>query len=380
MTASRAGTIVEGMIRLPLAAALAAAALLVSPAAAGAAPLAKALQRVVDAGAPGAVAYAGGRSAAAGVADLRTGRPLRAGDRIRIGSITKSFTAAVALQLVAEGRLRLGDTVEDRLPGALPYGRRVTLRRLLDHTSGVPDDVATPLAGVLRGDPRRVWTPGQLLGLVRERPPRFAPGTGWAYSNTDALLAGMMIERVTGHSLRDEIERRIVRPLRLRDTSFPVRATGLGGRAAHGYSLDLGADGRPVAGGLRDVTAYSPSFARASGNGVSSVRDVARFYGALLGGRLLRPRELRRALTTVPAGRPGRRAGLGLELRRTPHGMLAGHDGDILGFSVRALSSRDGRRQAVVAVNVMFAPPAVEEAFDAAMDAALDTAFAKARR
>jgi D-alanyl-D-alanine carboxypeptidase len=367
-------------IRLPLAAALGAAALLLSAAAAGASPLDTALHRVVAAGAPGAVAFAGGRTAAAGVADLRTGRPLRAGDRIRLGSVTKSFTAVVAMQLVGEGRLRLSDTVEDRLPGALPYGRRVTLRTLLEHTSGVPDDVATPLTGVFRGDPRRLWTPGQILGLVRDRPPLFAPGTGWAYSNTDSLLVGMMIERVTGHRLRDELERRIVRPVHLRDTSFPVRSTGLGGRSARGYSLDLGADGRPVPGGLRDVTAYSPSFAWASGNGVSSVRDVARYYRALLGGRLLRPRELRRALTTVPTGRPGRRAGLGLEVRRTPHGLLAGHDGDILGFSIRALSSRDGRRQAVVAVNVKFAPAAVDDAFDEAMDAALDAAFANGRR
>ena len=187
-----------------------------------------------------------------------------------------------------------------------------------------------------------------------------------------------MIERATGRRLERELERRIVRPLRLRDTSFPVRAARLGRDAARGYSLDVGPQG-PIDGPLRDVTRYSPSFAWASGNGVSTVRDVARFYRGLLRGRLLRPRLLRAALETVSTGRPGRRYGLGLNVDRTPRGTLVGHDGDIPGFSVQARSSRDGRRQAVLAVNVKFGPPAVDDALDAAMDSALDVAFAGKR-
>jgi len=362
-------------LRSSLAAATA-AALLLLPATAGAQPpaLGPALDRVVAAGAPGAVALAGGRTAAAGVADVRTGRPLRAGDAVRIGSITKSFTAVVALQLVGEGRLRLDDTLGRRLPGVLPYGDRITLRQLLNHTSGVPDDLATPLLELYRGDPFRVWTPAETIALIRDQPPRFPAGTGWAYSNTEYVLIGLMIERVTGDTLERQLDRRIVRPLGLRHTSFPVRSSGLGRDASRGYSLDFGPSG-PVAGTLRDLTDYSPSFAWAGGNGVSTVRDVARFYRSLLRGRLLAPRLLRQALAGVETGRPGRRYGFGLELRDTPYGTLVGHEGDLPGFSIKALSSRDGRRQAVVSVNLKFAQPAVEDAFDAAGEAAVRGAY-----
>jgi D-alanyl-D-alanine carboxypeptidase len=335
-----------------------------APAADGLRP---ALDRIVDAGAPGALAVAGGRAAAVGVADVRTGRPLRPRARLRIGSITKSFTAALALRLVGERRLRLTDTVGELLPGVLPAADRVTLRQLLNHTSGVPDDVASVLVEIFHGDPLRRWTPAEMIGLVRDEPLRFAPGAGWAYSNTDYVLAGLMIERVTGHRLARELELRILRPLRLHDTSFPMRAGGLGAR---GYSLELGPDG-PLPGALRDITRYSPSFGWASGNGISTARDVARFYRALLRGRLLRPRLLSAALDVVPTGRPGRGYGLGLDVYETSHGTLVGHDGDVPGFSVKALSTRDGRRQAVVAANAKFGPPAVEEALDGALDVAM---------
>jgi D-alanyl-D-alanine carboxypeptidase len=335
----------------------------------------RALDRVVAAGAPGAIALAGGHVSASGVADVRSRRPLRAGDRIRIASVTKTFVAVVALQLVGEGRLRLDDTVGARLPGVLPYADGVTLRQLLDHSSGIPDDVPTVLMQVFHGDPLRVWTPAQLIGLAADKPPRFPAGAGWAYSNTDYVLAALMIERATGHSLERELADRILRPLHLRHTSFPVGQAVLPAPAPHGYSLDLDARGRPQPGPLRDVSRYSPSFGWGAGNGVSDVRDLARFYRALLDGRLLSPWLRRQALTTVATGQPGRRYGLGIELRQTPLGTLAGHDGDILGFSVRVRSSLDGRRQAIVAVNAKFAPDAVEPALDAALDATVRAAL-----
>jgi D-alanyl-D-alanine carboxypeptidase len=373
MTPGRARGTVASMLTLrsPLAAL---AALLLLPAAAGARQPQAALDRVVAAGAPGAVALAGGRTCTAGVADLPSHRPLRPGDRIRIGSVTKSFTAVVALQLVQEGRLSLDDTVGQHLPGVLAYGDRITVRQLLTHTSGVPDDITPALLELFHGDPFRLWTPTETVGLVREQPPRFPAGSAWAYSNTDYVLLGLTIERVTGTTLEHELERRILRPLRLRDTSFPVRSSELGRHSSRGYSLELGPDG-PIEGTLRDMTAYSPSFAWAAGNGVSTVREVARFYRALLRGRLLSPHMLREALTGVETGRPGRRSGLGVELRDTPHGTLIGHEGDIPGFSIKALSSRDARHQAVVAVNMKFGPEAVEDVFDAAGEAAVRAAF-----
>jgi D-alanyl-D-alanine carboxypeptidase len=381
MTARAACGTVHDMphLRPPLAAAACAAALLPTPAlardAAPPASLRSALSGVVDAGAPGAVALSGRRVVAAGLARRGGREPLTGRTPIRIGSVTKSFTAAVVLQLVAEHRLSLEDTVGERLPGVLPAADAVTLRQLLDHTSGIPDDVPTPLAQVLGGETTRLWTPRDVIALVADEPLRFAPGTGWAYSNTDYVLAGLMVERATGATLGSELRRRIVRPLHLRDTRFPVRSARLGGRA-HGYSLPLGPGG-PVPGRPVDVTDYSPSFAWASGNGVSTLRDLARFQRALLDGRLLRPAMRRAMLQTVATGKPGLRAGLGVDVVRTPAGTRIGHEGDILGFSVKLLSDARGRRTAIVAANLKLSPPAVGDALDAARDAALRAACAR---
>src|SRR4051794_14041947 len=157
------------------------------------------LRAVVAAGAPGAIVRVRrGRlswAAAAGRADLATGRPMRPGLRVRLGSLTKSFVAAVVLQLAADGRLRLSDTVERWLPGLLPYGDRVTVRDLLGHTGGVPDNLLPTARALYGGDRRRRWTPRELVGVVAGRP-RGRPG--FAYSNTDYVLAGMIVKRVTG--------------------------------------------------------------------------------------------------------------------------------------------------------------------------------------
>jgi D-alanyl-D-alanine carboxypeptidase len=246
-------------------------------------PLLPYLVALTLAGAPGSSAlvhhHGHTRVAAAG--------EVRPDDRFRIGSTTKAFTATVVLQLAGEGRLRLDDTVQRWLPGALPYSGDVTVRQLLSHTGGVPDVLPPVLDELLHGDRLRAWSPQELVAYAAARP-RTAPGV-WAYSNTDYTLLGLLVERVTGHRLERELARRIVRPLRLRDTSFPVRSPAIPGRHARGYSL--GEDGR-----LHDVTRYSPSGAWAAGNGVSTLRDLERFQRALLGGRLLRPAQLREML------------------------------------------------------------------------------------
>ncbi|HET6547652.1 MAG TPA: serine hydrolase domain-containing protein [Solirubrobacter sp.] len=354
--------------RRPATALFAAAGLATAvPATAHAAGLRTAVRAAHDAGAPGVVALAGRRVRAAGSARVGGHRRLNARTPIRIGSVTKSFTATVALQLVGERRLSLSDTVGELLPGTLPIADPVTLRELLNHTSGLPDDVLTPLRRVLAGDRTHIWTRAELLDAVRDMPLRFPPGTRYGYSNTDFLLVGMIVERITHHSLRTELRARILRPLHLRDTRFPVAATRLPG-PAHGYSLTLDGSKR------LDVTDYSPSFAWASGNGVSTLRDLARFQRALLDGRLLKPRIRRAMLTGVPTGHRGRRSGLGVELVRTRHGLRVGHDGDILGFSTKVLTDTRGRRPAIVAANLKLAPPAVEDALDAAEAAAVRAA------
>jgi D-alanyl-D-alanine carboxypeptidase len=365
-------------------AAMAAGALLLAPARAGAAAgsagpgstvaagspridpreLRRLLDPVVAAGAPGAAARVRDdhrvTQAASGVADLRTGRRMRPGLHYRVGSVTKPFVATVVLQLVAEGKLSLADTVQRWLPGILPYGDQVTIRQLLNHTSGVPDNSLEPLVVLytLPGGRARAWTPRELVALVADQPPDFPPGTAWSYSNTGYVLAGMIVEAATGKTLGQELTRRIIRPLRLHDTFFPVNRPDIPGPNPRGYSLPL----VDQAGPLLDFTVYNPSLAWGAGNLISDLADLERFFRALLGGRLLPPRLLTAMTTPVDTGMPGYGYGLGLEMIETPAGRLLGHGGAIPGFDNLVLSTKDGRRQLGVMINEFIAPPAVIKA------------------
>jgi D-alanyl-D-alanine carboxypeptidase len=322
------------------------------------------LDPIVAAGAPGAAARVrdGHRvtQAASGLADLRTGRRMRPGPHYRVGSVTKPFVATVVLQLVGEGKLSLSDTVERWLPGILPYGDQVTLRQLLNHTSGVPDNSLEPLV-MLYTSPHgraRTWTPRQLVALIADRPPDFPPGTAWHYSNTGYVLAGMIVEAATGHKLGRELARRIFRPLRLHDTFFPINRPDIPGPNPRGYSLPLVDEAGP----LLDFTVYNPSLAWGAGNLISDLADLERFFRALLGGRLLPPRLLAAMTTPVNTGLPGYGYGLGLEMIDTPSGRLLGHGGAIPGFDNIVLNTKDGRHQLGVMINELAAPPAVLEA------------------
>jgi D-alanyl-D-alanine carboxypeptidase len=305
------------------------------------------LNQVVAAGVPGAVLLVReGRKTTrytSGHGRLKPTTPMRARDRFRVGSITKSFVATVVLQLVSEHKLTLEDTVERWLPGLVPDGERISVRQLLNHTSGLfafggdPDFVTQAFQ-----DPLRVWTPREIVTIATAHPPMFAPGTGWSYSDTNYFVLGMIVEAATGRSLAGELHRRIFAPLRLRATSLPA-GPDIAGPHAHGYFL------RP----LEDVTVGSPSVQWAAGAIVSNADDVARFFRALLGGRLLRPDLLRLMKTTVPATQlgPGNAYGLGLQKVRDQCGALWGHTGGSPGYVAHALNSNDATRQVVVLVN-----------------------------
>jgi D-alanyl-D-alanine carboxypeptidase len=328
------------------------------------------LDQIVAAGAPGAAALVrdghGVQQAASGLADLRTRRPMRPGLNYRVASVTKPFVATVVLQLVAEGRLSLSDTVDRWLPGILPYGDQVTIRQLLNHTSGVPEYLLVPLLELYGSKQGRFrsWTPQELIALVADQPPLFPPGTthSHSYSNTNYVLAGLIVEAATGRTLGQELKRRIIRPLGLRDTFFPVNRPDIPGRNARGYSLPLGDQGPVLDGPLLDFTVYNPSLAWAAGNLVSDLGDLARFFRALLGGRLLPPGLLAEMTTTVPIGQ-GAGYGLGLLVLETPCGRLIGHDGGIPGFTTIVLSTEGGRRQLGVMANQFFTTPALDEAY-----------------
>jgi D-alanyl-D-alanine carboxypeptidase len=326
------------------------------------------LASVIRAGTPGVLVRVddGARhvTAVRGVAVLSPRIRLRGDDRFRAGSITKTFVAVVALQLVAEKRLRLEDTVERRLPGLVPGGERITVRDLLGHTSGLADYTATPgfLARTQR-EPARRWTPRELIGLAVGRGPA-GPVGRFAYSSTNYVVLGSIVERAAGKPLADVLRRRIIAPLGLRGTSYVSGAAG--GRHVHGYtpSQHDGVVGSIAA--ARDRGADGASWAGAAGALVSTAPDLSRFFGALLQGRLLPPRLLALMRPT-----PGARYGLGLAAFRTPCGTAIGHTGNLLGVVSAAWNSTDGRRRVVAMSNSY---PLTPEA-DTAVRRLLETAF-----
>jgi D-alanyl-D-alanine carboxypeptidase len=339
------------------------------PAAAG---LQQLLDQIVAGGAPGAIGLVRRNGttvrAASGVADVATHRAMQVDDRFRVGSITKTFVATVVLQLVGEGRLRLTDPVQRWLPGLVPNGRHITVRQLLNHTSGLfnyTDDPRVLAPYLEQHNPDFVWRPRQLVAIATSHPPLFAPGTAWSYSNTNYILLGLIVEAATGTDLGRQLRHRIFGPLRLRATTFPVTSPSIRGRHAHGYAnFDPG-------GPLTDTTRMSASWAWAAGSIVSTVDDVARFYRALLGGRVLRPDLLAAMKTTVATGDPGGfRYGLGILTGDAPCAAIWGHNGDYLGYFDWAITSDSTDRQVVLMMNLddeVNTPPAADEALTTAL-------------
>ncbi|NUS10660.1 MAG: beta-lactamase family protein [Streptomyces sp.] len=327
------------------------------------------LDAVVSGGPTGALVEvrdgAGTVHATAGTAVAGTAAPVDPAGRFRAGSVTKAFTATVVLQLVAEHRLGLDETVGRRLPGLLPGGDRITVRELLGHTSGLYDYTRTlPLSPPSAFLPirYRTWTPGELVARATAQPAGFPPGTSYRYSDTDYLVLGMLVEQVTGRPYAEEVTRRIIRPLGLAHTSLPGTDPRIPGPHARAYIPD-------GAGGVIDITELNPSVMGSAGEVISSAADLDRFTTALLGGRLLPPRQLAQ-MTTVAA--PSQ-TGLGLETLALPCGRTAyGHDGDVPGASTWAFATTDGH---AVTLSVTWgtnrpAKPAVTALLDDALCAA----------
>jgi D-alanyl-D-alanine carboxypeptidase len=328
-------------------------------------------------GVPGVIAWVkdgAGRpsTGAAGVADLRAGRPIHPLDRFRIGSVTKSFVATVVLQLVAERRVSLEETVGRWLPGVLPYAGQITVRQVLNHTSGVPDYVSFTERELYHGNRFRHWSPRELIGLIAGQEQLFAAGTAWSYSNTNYTLAGLIVERATRRSISEEIERRIIRPLRLHNTTFPIDFPFLLGRHARGYSIQYDEQMNPLEDlPLIDITAYNPSQAWANGNMVSDADDLTRFFRALLRGGLLPPGLLAQMKTPVlDSG-----YGLGLVITDSPCGPLYGHDGVVPGFIVVVNSSEDGNHQYLQMTNAGGIPSSSYEPLLRGLDLGIREAF-----
>jgi D-alanyl-D-alanine carboxypeptidase len=304
--------------------------------------------RVVEAGAPGAVigrrTDAGLLGVARGQADLKSGRPAAAGDRYRIGSNTKTMVAVVVLQLVQEGRLGLDDSVSRLLPD-LGLDKRITVRHLLNQTSGFHTDtmVASPPYGY-EHNRFHYFEPEQLVEIALTNPePRAEPGKQYEYSNTNYVLAGLVIERVTHQPVQVELRRRIFGPLGLRDTSFPGFNPVIFGRHLSGYLL---AEGEPT----YDTTVYSMSWAWTSGAVISTVEDETTFMRALFNGKLLSKRMFAEMTTPGPNGTYAM-ALVKLPLACAPGGVVWGHDGIVFGYLSSAFSTADGSVQTAAVGN-----------------------------
>lgn len=290
-----------------------------------------------------------------GVASLRTDRRPTVHDHMRIASVAKAFSGAVALSLVDRGQLSLDDTIGERLPDLLPQATNVTLGQALHHTGGLPDYIRDPeFIEQLQADPKAYVSPRELVEYVRDTPLEFEPGSQYEYSDTDNVVVGLMAEAATGLPYDTLLKRYVYRPLRIDDTSLP-RDVRMPQPYLHGYDLEPGQPPEDVS------EAINPAGAWASGGIVSTPSDLGRFMRGYVGGRLFGDgtRALQRNFipgSSSPPG-PGRnQAGLALFRYRTKCGTVLGHTGSFPGYRMFAASSRNGRKSVVFSVNAQIVP------------------------
>jgi D-alanyl-D-alanine carboxypeptidase len=248
-----------------------------------------------------------------------------ADQRFRIGSLTKTFTATIVLQLVAEGRLRLSDTLGRYVPNLPRRARGITIRQLLNHRSGLANITDDP-SWIAQADGSVSTRPIGVLRYGVSQPPVFAPGTQWRYSNTNYIALGLVIEKVTRDSYVRQLNERILEPLQLDSTELPTTRR------------------------LPDLqdAGENPNLAWAAGGLVSNAHDLARFYSALLSGDVLSEESLALMKQTVDTGQPGTADGLGIFTTRLPCGRFWGHNGGIGDYLTVIQASEDGRRVAVL--------------------------------
>jgi D-alanyl-D-alanine carboxypeptidase len=340
-------------------------ALLVVPASAAAATPARyksierGLQGILDArgGPPGGIAtiHRGGRTTVIAVGRANVARPgaPRVNQHMRIASVSKAFSAAVALNLVQKGRLGLDDTVGQRLAAFPTAWHAVTVRQMLNHTSGLPD--YTKSQGVVdqfTNDPHGFVSPATMIGWVKDEPLRFTPGSKYEYSNTDNVVVALIAEDIAGEGYGDLMERLIFNPTRLTETSFDMHRISLPRPFIRGYLVEPGE--RP-----EDVTTLlSMSGAWSSGGITSTPRDMGRFIRADLRGDYFGPaqkRQQRRFVkggTSDPPGPGTNSAGLGLFRYKTRCGTVYGHTGHFPGYMQWAAATPDGRRSATTSFNI----------------------------
>lgn len=310
------------------------------------------LRTALKQGAPGAMAriddHGSVTRAAAGVADRKSKRPISNADRFRIGSVTKTFSAVVLMQLADEGRLKLDASVDHYLPGLLP-DRKITVRQVLGHRSGLYDYTNDMFARAVPGFEEvrtKVFGYRQLVDRSLRHARTNAPGAAYSYSNTNFVVAGLLIEKLTGHSVSTEYQNRIIKPLKLRDTFYVHPDRKIPGRHARGY-LTPDRAGAP----LVDATEQTVSWAQSAGAVISSTRDLNTFLSALLGGRLMSSAQLRQ-MEHMARVDSTQAYGLGLRRRTLSCGVsVYGHTGAVQGYYTYAFATKDGRRSLAALAN-----------------------------
>jgi D-alanyl-D-alanine carboxypeptidase len=325
------------------------------------------LQRDLDAitatGVPGVLAEVRTGShvlrGTSGVANLDTRAPVNPDGYFRIGSDTKTFVSVVLLQLVAEHRLSLDDTVARWLPGVVHGngndGNKITVRELLQHTSGLHNYTDDLQARITSPEAYRKlefehFSPTDLLNIAFSHQPTSAPGAAFNYSNTNYILLGMIIEKVTHDSWEDQVTRRIIVPLGLRHTFAPGTSTRLPSPHATGY-LIFDKNTRV------DTTEENMSWAGSAGALISTASDLSRFWSAIGNGTLLPPAQILQMRQTVPATGnvatvPGSRYGLGIfSIPLSCGGVYWSHEGDVPGYNTIGAVSADGRTTVVESIN-----------------------------
>jgi D-alanyl-D-alanine carboxypeptidase len=290
-----------------------------------------------------------------GVRNIKSGLPMRIHDRMRIASAAKAFSGAVALSLVSKGKLSLQDTIGERLRELLPEAWwEVTLRQLLNHTSGIPDFAGDEgVADAFVASPKKAPPPEELLSLMEEVDLLFDPGSEYHYSNSDNIVVALMVEAATGTSYEEQLRERVYKPLGLRKTTLP-RGTNLRKPFIHGYSSqdppeDLSED-------------FAAGWAWASGGIVSTPADLNDFIRGYVGGKLFDERtqaKQRRVIEGASSDPPGpgkNSAGLAIFRYETRCGTVWGHTGNTAGYTQFAAGSADGRRSVTVSINAQHTP------------------------
>jgi D-alanyl-D-alanine carboxypeptidase len=319
------------------------------------------------------------RTEAFGTRRIGVNDPVSADDHFRIGSNTKTMTGTALLQLVDDGPIALDDPVSIYRPD-VPNGDQITVAQLLDMRSGLQSyTMLTSFNQTLDDEPGRAWEPEELVAIGLAESPSFDPGAGWEYSNTNTVLAGLIVEQLTERPLAAVLRERIFEPLAMHHTALPaIDDASIPDPHPHGYMFGtnvstmtaeaaiLAVDDQAAAraGTLRpgDYTNLNPSWAGAAGAAISTVGDLATYVEALVGGGLLSDKLQQQRLDSIPPPDPDNPAGTGYGLALARFGPMFGHTGSLPGFQSFMGHDPDRGNTLIVLATLQFGPAGEEPA------------------